>query len=52
VEAAKAVIPESYAMSFHEKAGECQDGFFFFLPGVFAFELIRLCRHPSIRTLL
>jgi hypothetical protein len=40
--------------SFHEKAGECQVGFSFSsLMEVFlCFEPSRLCRHPSIRTLL
>ena len=39
--------------SFHEKASVSQVCFFFFLPVVFfAFEPSRLCRHPSIRTLL
>jgi hypothetical protein len=40
------------AKSFHEKAGECQVGF---LPPpceFLVFEPSRLCRHPSIRTLL
>src|SRR6267143_1474884 len=36
--------------SFHEKAGECQVGFS--PSGFFSFEPGRLCRHPSIRTLL
>ncbi len=40
------------AKSFHEKAGQCQVGFSFSYQGVFAFEPSRLCRHPSIRTLL
>ena len=38
------------AKSLHEKAGASHDGFCFFLNGSLA--LSRLCRHPSIRTLV
>jgi hypothetical protein len=38
--------------SFHEKAGVSQADFSPSLREVFPFERSRLCRHPSIRTLL
>jgi hypothetical protein len=38
------------AKSFHEKAGQCQDGFSFSYQRFVSFEPGCLCRHPSIRT--
>jgi hypothetical protein len=43
-------ISNQYAKSFHEKAGLSQAGFVVSVEWS-SMELLRLCRHPSIRTL-
>jgi hypothetical protein len=41
-----------WGSAFHEKAGVSQDGFVFTYVDFFAVQPSRLCRHPSIRSLL
>jgi hypothetical protein len=45
------MITNRQAKSFHEKAGYCQAGFVVSVEWSY-WEPFRLCRHPSIRTLL